>query len=270
MTVFLGPRLHRQRKQLVLRHAGIVGPAAPDEVHVVFPRRVDDEGAESANDRRQAKDSLLVFDAPQLAVRRVDLAGAIHLVDERAETFRLALCGLHDRPRFFQRLAGDPERRGNPVARLAPVVESFHDGLFVAALEGRYLPFSRELSLLRFNGRSDRHHFAGREVFAQRIFGKLAARDGVNVNNVNRHFGPAELLGGAQAALACDQLAVRAHDDWLQQADGLKTAASVSTSPRSRRWRLPILMAAIGIVLTAAAPSARANTPALCPAGVFV
>jgi hypothetical protein len=51
---------------------------------------------------------------------------------------------------------------------------------------------------------------------AHGVLGKLAAHDGVKVDDGDRNVGPAELLGGPQSALAGDQRAVWADDDGVQ------------------------------------------------------
>jgi hypothetical protein len=157
----------------------------------------DNQGAEFAGDRREAEDSLLVFDPAQRAVRGIDLAGAIHLFDQRAKPFRLALCGLHDGARFFESPARDTERRRDLVAGLAPVVEIFHHGLLIAALQSAQLPRLCKLSFLFFDSGGNRDHLARREILAVGVLGELAARNGVNVDHMHGHV--------AQAGFFCCQ-----------------------------------------------------------------
>ncbi len=57
------------------------------------------------------------------------------------------------------------------------------------------------------------------EVFAVDILRMFATHNGVDVDDVHRDRFAAQLLEGAQAALAGYQLAVRPHGDRLDQAD---------------------------------------------------
>jgi hypothetical protein len=81
------------------------------------------------------------------------------------------------------------------------------------------LTAARRLSLFRgdlfqrFECALDGHGLGKREVLANGILGELAARDGVEINDVDRNLGPAEQFRGAQSALAGKQHAVGPHDN---------------------------------------------------------
>jgi len=157
----------------------------------------DNQGAEFAGDRREAEDSLLVFDPAQRAVRGIDLAGAIHLFDQRAKPFRLALCGLHDGARFFESPAEMPSGAAILSRAFPPSWKFFHHGLLIAALQSAQLPRLCKLSFLFFDSGGDRDHLARREILAVGVLGELAARNGVNVDHMHGHV--------AQAGFFCCQ-----------------------------------------------------------------
>jgi hypothetical protein len=62
-----------------------------------------------------------------------------------------------------------------------------------------------------------RHRLARREVLAHEIFVALAARNLIEIDNGDRHLGPAERLACLEPPLARDQLPVRRYHDRMQQ-----------------------------------------------------
>src|SRR5262249_22722975 len=62
------------------------------------------------------------------------------------------------------------------------------------------LPLLRGDLLQRFERALDGNGLGQREVLANGVLGKLAARDGFEIDDVDRNLGPAEQLRGAQSA----------------------------------------------------------------------
>ena len=124
--------------------------------------------------RACARQRFGLFDpnAPQLGVGLMNLAGPVHVLDQRAEALGLSRGGLTHVFDLVERAPGDADEGGYLVARFA-VVESFHNGSrpVLTTIEDRQLTCARRSLFERFDGAADGVDFGRQEVLAMGVFG---------------------------------------------------------------------------------------------------
>jgi hypothetical protein len=160
--------------------------------------------------------------------RPIDAAGAIHVLFELAETFRVWLGGIDDGFGFLQRTARPSGGFGGLVggAAFLPFGQFARTGSFLALLQTGLLAFLRRCLLQRLQPALDRNRLAQREALAVSILGELGSHHfGVSERTHDgRDVSLAIQLGSAQPALTAGQLIAAAgdgpHHDRFEHIDG--------------------------------------------------
>jgi hypothetical protein len=175
--------------------------------HLIRPRRIGDNDAVRPTPgqlRRLAPDRLGLAHIPQPLVRTINPSCTVHVLDKPAILVRLRLRGCTYHRDLLHRAARDPSEGANLVACL-----TWQGSETFATLCPFTHASSRRGLLDRLQPAPDGIDLGRREVLTLGVFGKLAARDLVEVDDGVRDLVPAEPLECLDPPLAGDQRAVR-------------------------------------------------------------
>src|SRR5262245_60972035 len=189
--------------------------------NLVGPRRVGNPDAvrpPPRQRRRLGADQCGLLCGLQTTVDALDAPGAVHGLLELAELLGLGSGSVDDGLGLRERGAFHAGEGSDFVARIALGSSRQVGGSFELAPND--LPLLCGRSFFRLQGALDGDGFAEGEVLAKRVFGVLAARDLIEVDDGDRNLFPTELLRRQESALARDEQVIGRDDDGVKQSLG--------------------------------------------------